>query len=37
MMTADQPMEKASRERLREVQWQKLQELLRVVSGHNRF
>jgi phenylacetate-CoA ligase len=37
MMAADQPMEKASRERLREVQWQKLQELLRVVSGHNRF
>src|ERR1700740_537189 len=37
MMTADQPMEKASRERLREVQWQKLQELLRVVSGRNRF
>lgn len=37
MMTLDHPMEKASRERLRETQWQKLQELLRVVSGRNRF
>lgn len=36
-MTLDHPMEKASRERLRETQWQKLQELLRVVSGRNRF
>ncbi len=36
-MTSDQPMEKASREHLREAQWQKLQELLRIVSGRNRF
>ncbi|HEY6945993.1 MAG TPA: AMP-binding protein [Candidatus Acidoferrum sp.] len=37
MTTFDHSMEKASRERLREVQWQKLQELLRVVLGSNRF
>ncbi|HYL85308.1 MAG TPA: AMP-binding protein [Candidatus Angelobacter sp.] len=30
-------MEKAPRERLREVQFRKLRELLRVVDGHNRF
>ena len=29
MMTCDQPMERASREQRREVQWQKLYELLR--------
>lgn len=32
-----QPIERASREQLRETQWQKLQELLRIVSGRNRF
>src|SRR5437763_10801812 len=37
MMTCDQPMERASREQRREVQWQKLYELLRVVCGYNRF
>jgi phenylacetate-CoA ligase len=37
MMTSDQPADRASREKLREVQWQKLQELLRIVSGSNRF
>jgi phenylacetate-CoA ligase len=37
MMPSDQPAERASREKLREVQWQKLQELLRIVSGSNRF
>jgi phenylacetate-CoA ligase len=37
MMTFDQPPERASREKLRELQWQKLQELLRIVSGRNRF
>jgi phenylacetate-CoA ligase len=37
MMTSDQPMEKAPRNQLREAQWQKLQELLRIVSGRNRF
>jgi phenylacetate-CoA ligase len=37
MMTLDQPIERASREHLREVQWQKLRALLRMVSGHNRF
>lgn len=36
-MTLDQPIERASREHLREVQWQKLRELLRVVSDRNRF
>jgi phenylacetate-CoA ligase len=37
MLSLDQPWEKAPREKLREVQWQKLQELLRIVSGRNRF
>ena len=36
-MTFNQPAEKASRQELREIQWHKLQELLRVVSGRNRF
>src|SRR5438067_10483399 len=36
-MTFNQPAEKASRQELREIQWHKLQELLRVVSGGNRF
>src|SRR5437773_550617 len=36
-MTFNQPAEKASRQDLREIQWHKLQELLRVVSGRNRF
>ena len=37
MLTLDKYWEKASREQLREVQWQKFQELLRAVSGRNRF
>ena len=36
-MTFDQRAERASREELREIQWQKLQELLRLASGRNRF
>jgi phenylacetate-CoA ligase len=37
MMPLDQPVENAPRETLRDVQWQKLQELLRLVSVRNRF
>jgi phenylacetate-CoA ligase len=37
MTTIDQQMEKVSRGKLREVQWQKLQELLRLIIGRNRF
>jgi phenylacetate-CoA ligase len=37
MITCDQPMDRAPREQRREVQWQKLHELLRVVCGRNRF
>ena len=37
MMPADQPLENAPREQLREVQWQGLRELLRIVFGRNRF
>ena len=36
-MTFDQLAEKASREQLREIQWQKLRELLRFVSARNPF
>ncbi len=36
-MTFDQQAEKASREQLREIQWQKLRELLRFVSARNLF
>ena len=37
MQTFDQSIEKTSREQLREIQFQKLQELLRLVFGRNRF
>ena len=37
MMSLEQPLENAPREKLREVQWQKLNELLRIVFGRNRF
>src|SRR5713101_1748301 len=37
MMTLDQRLERAPREQLREVQWQKLQELLRLVASRNHF
>ena len=37
MMPLDQAVENAPREKLREVQWQKLRELLRLVSARNRF
>jgi len=37
MTNRDQPPEKATREQLRERQWQKLQELFRVLPGRNRF
>lgn len=37
MSTLDQPMDRISRDQLREIQWRKLQELLRLVSGRNRF
>ena len=36
-MPLDQPVQNAPRETLRDVQWQKLQELLRLVSLRNRF
>ena len=37
MISLDQPWENAPRERLRELQWQKLRELLRIIFGANRF
>ncbi len=37
MMPLDQAVENAPREKLREVQWQKLRELLRLVFERNRF
>ena len=37
MIPLDQPAENAPREKLREVQWQKLRGLLGLVSGRNRF
>ena len=37
MIPFDQAFENAPREKLRDVPWQTLQELLRLVSGRNRF
>lgn len=37
MTPLGEPVENAPREKLREVQWQKLRELLRLVSNRNRF